>query len=51
MKKTANDLHNLYSSPDFVRTANLAYMGEIKNVYKISVVKPTGRHQLGEKVK
>jgi hypothetical protein len=50
------ELHNLYSSPDFIRMAKLrsrrceehvARMGDKRNAYQILEGKPEGRRPLG----
>jgi hypothetical protein len=56
-RKLHNDeLHNLYSSPNIIRTLKLkrvrwaghvARMGETRNAYRILVGKPEGRRALG----
>jgi hypothetical protein len=55
-KLLKKELHNLYSSPFIVRViqswrmgwaGHVARMGEMRNVYKISVGKPRGRRPLG----
>jgi hypothetical protein len=49
------ELHNLYSSPDIIRqfksrgmrwVGHVARMGEGRNVYRVSVVKPEGKRPL-----
>jgi len=50
------ELHNLYASPDIVRVrkskriswkGRVAGMGELRNAYKVLVVKPNGKITLG----
>jgi hypothetical protein len=51
------ELHNLYSSPNIIRmiasrrlrwAGHVARMGETRNAYRILVVKPEGKIQLGK---
>jgi hypothetical protein len=57
LRKLHNEeLHNLYSSPNIIRTIKsrrmrwagyVAHMGEKRNAYRILVGKPEGRRPLG----
>jgi hypothetical protein len=48
------ELHNLYSSPNIIRVINLriwagyvAFMGKVRNAYKILIGKPEGKRLHG----
>jgi hypothetical protein len=56
-KKPHNkELHNLYCSPDIIKmvesrevrwAGHVAHIGEMRNTYKIFVLKPEGKRALG----
>jgi hypothetical protein len=54
-KLHSGELHNLYSSPDIIRqiksrrmswAVHVARMGEGRNVYRVLVGRPEGKHHL-----